>query len=83
MDIILSNFQNRKLFLVLDLDQTILHAIVVDKSFNTAEFIEKENTKIELKIKKEVGEVDEAFDINQHLNSQNQTKYFIKGIGID
>ena len=54
MDIILSNFQNRKLFLVLDLDQTILHAIVVDKSFNTAEFIEKENTKIELEIKKKM-----------------------------
>ena len=53
--------------MILDLDQTILHAIRIRFSFNTEEFVSNQNTSLLTNIQNEID--PNITDIEDHVNS--------------
>ncbi|CAD8110908.1 unnamed protein product [Paramecium sonneborni] len=81
-EIVLDILKKRKLIMVLDLDQTILHAIKVTTSFNKYDFCEKQNKMIQADSEGQFNGFQQlGFNIKEHfleMSCDQQSKFIIK-----
>ncbi|CAD8176948.1 unnamed protein product [Paramecium octaurelia] len=81
-EVVLDILKKRKLIMVLDLDQTILHAIKVSTSFNKYEFCEKQNKMIQDESEAQFNGFQQlGFNIKEHfldMSCDQQSKFIIK-----
>jgi hypothetical protein len=63
--------------MILDLDQTILHAIRIRTDFNTWQFVDDRNKELHQQIQKDFG--FEIAGIDDYVNSYTKTSKYIKG----
>ncbi|CAD8080023.1 unnamed protein product [Paramecium primaurelia] len=81
-EIVLDILKKRKLIMVLDLDQTILHAIKVTTGFNKYEFCEKQNKMMQANNEVQFNGFQQlGFNIQEHfldMSCDEQSKFIIK-----
>ncbi|CAD8168882.1 unnamed protein product [Paramecium pentaurelia] len=81
-EIVLDILKKRKLIMVLDLDQTILHAIKITTSFNKYDFCEKQNKMIQSDSDRQFNGFHQlGFNIKEHfleMACDQQSKFIIK-----